>query len=207
MEEKKVEVKDLPPEVQELIAKKIAEVQKASAEVFQKLQLKQLSWFKRAWRELVLPKPEGLPLATVKNHQDALRRDMLCIMACPQSGYKARKGITDMTDIQIQARADLAVTKILNLEVFVLAAESVIVRHGLKEEYTSITDKILTELRPMYPMPTPEEVARMQALIAGGEHGNIVGFSDAGTEGEGAVDSESVQGDQQGETTPGEGSS
>jgi hypothetical protein len=112
-----------------------------------------------------------------------------------------------MTEIQIQARADLAVTKILNLEVFVLAAESVIVRHGLKEEYTSITDKILTELRPMYPMPTPEEVARMQALIAGGEHGNIVGFSDAGTEGEGAVDSESVQGDQQGETTPGEGSS
>jgi hypothetical protein len=204
MEEKKVEVKDLPPEVQELIAKKIAE---ASAEVFEKLQLKQPSWIKRAWRELVLPKPEGLPLATVKNRQDALRRDMLCIMACPQSGFKARKNITDMTEIQIQARADLAVTKILNLEVFVLAAESVIVRHGLKEEYTSITDKILTELRPMYPMPTPEEVARMQALIAGGEDGNIVGFSDAGTEGEGAVDSESVQGDQQGETTPGEGSS
>jgi hypothetical protein len=207
-ESKKVEISELTPEVQQLIAQKVAETQRAAADMFAKMQLKQPSWIKRAWRELVLPKPEGLEVGKVKLRQDALRRGMLCLMACRDSGFKARKGITDMTDIEIQARADMTVTEILSLQLYVLAAESVILRHGLKDEYTSITDKIQQELRPLYPMPTAEEMKRMQDLLAGGKDGvGIAGFSDAGTESVGDVATEGVRDNQQEETPRGESGS
>ena len=188
MEEKKIEQKDVPPDIQDLIHK---EAQRILAEQMKRSKVRQPPWIKRAWRELVLPKLEPMPAVKVKNMQDGLRFGMRCMMAV--GGHKYAEG-TKLTEVELQTRADLAVTTILNLQVYVLAAEQVITRHGLKEEYTSIIDKVNDELRGMYPQPTEQEIEKLRALIAsGGENGQgNIELSDAGKGSERTLDSASL---------------
>jgi phage terminase Nu1 subunit (DNA packaging protein) len=195
----KQELAKLPPEKQqliELIAEKVAEATKHFNEKIMS-DVKQPRWIARAWRELALPKAEPLVIGKVKAKQDSLRRGLLCIMACNDSGFKARKHIKDMDQKEIQTRADLTVTEVLLLQVLVLAAESVISRHGLTKEYTSIVDKVNAELRPMYPELSSEDVERIQALVVkdgGGENGQL---SEIGKGSERAVDTEGVRDNKQ----------
>ena len=189
-------LKKLPPEMQALIAAKVTEALKQfEAKVLGDVRTE--SWISRAWRELTLPKAQPLELASVKAKQDGLRHGMLCLMACKDSGFKARKNVKGMTEVDIQAKADLTVSEVLLIQVLVLAAEKVIERHGLEKEYRSIVDKIETELRPMYPMPTAAEMEKMNALIAkdkGGENGKL---PEIGERSEPAVDTEGVRDNQQ----------
>jgi len=185
MEEKKSETpKEVSPEIQDLIHK---EAQRILAEQMMRSKVRQEPWIKRAWHELFLSKLEPLAAVKVKGMQDGLRFGMRCMMAV--GGHKYADGIK-LTEVEMQTRADLAVTTILNLQVYVLAAEQVITRHGLKEEYTSIIDKVNDELRGMYPQPTEAEIAKLKALIStGGEDGKL---SDTGKEGQREMDSASL---------------
>ena len=120
------EMKKLPPEVQALIAAKVAEASKQfEAKVLGDVRTE--PWISRAWRELTLPKAQPLELASVKAKQDGLRHGMLCLMACKDSGFRARKNLNGMTEVDIQAKADLTVSEVLLIQVLVLAAKVLVI--------------------------------------------------------------------------------
>ena len=198
MEEKKVELTELTPEVQALIADKVNAMRKDMEAQMQKRVLKQSPWIKRAWRELFLPPSKSVDLQAIKANHDILRYGARCLMSIPEAGFKTRKQLKE-TDTEIQTRADVFITSILNRELLMAAAEYVIVRHGLVTEYNSMCEKIGSEIQGSYPMPTAEDLEKIKAMLVqqqfeGGKHGNV---PEAGDGSEREVDTASLSSDKQ----------
>ena len=197
VEEKKVELSELTPEVQALIADKVNAMRKDMEAQMQKRVLKQSPWIKRAWRELFLPPSKSVDLQAVKANHDILRYGARCLMAIPEAGFKTRKQIKE-TDAEIQTRADVFITSILNRELLMAAAEYVIVRHGLVTEYNSMCEKLGSEIQGTYPMPSAEDLEKIKRMLVqqhteGGQDGVI---PEVGKGSEREVDSAGVRGDQ-----------
>ena len=199
MEEKKVELSELSPEVQALIADKVNATRKDMEAQMAKRVLKQSPWIKRAWRELFLPPSKSVDLLAIKGNHDILRFGMRCLMAIPEAGFKTRKTLKE-TDQDIQTRADVFVTSVLNRELLMAAAEYVIVRHGLTEEYNSLCEKTGAEYQGVLPMPNPEDLEKIKRMLAQQqtERGNHADrdVPEVGEGSERALDQGSVPGNQ-----------
>ena len=145
---------------------------------------------RRMVTELRLPAAQYVDAVKANSVIIGIRFGLRCLMT--QGGYRVRKGITDLTDEQIVQRADKTVSMITGVLLSIQAAEAVILRHGLKDEYDDLVLKLQEDLGNVMQQPTEEDVNRLKVELAGGD-GDGIKLSDAAETGIGAVDPEGVQ--------------
>ena len=143
--------------------------------------------WKRILRERAAKAPKPIDAAKVNTELQGIKFGMRCMMII--GGYRFRKGLKE-TDEEIQKRADATVTLIMNVFMMVRAAEDVIVRHGLTEEYKAQLAHLQAALAAGIPQPTGEELARLQEMLGkmakgGGQPAGIATFGDAKGDGNG----------------------
>lgn len=156
--------------------------------------------------ELKARPPVEISGERVKQELDGVRFGLRCMMANSGAGFRARKAILEqvhgMADAAVDQRADATLTLIMNVFQFVRAAEDVIVRHGLLDEYKAQVAHLQDAVGRLVSMPSSAQLEALKATLeqmgkggADGEGG--VKLSDAGAEGDGAVGPEGVSDHQQ----------
>jgi len=154
------------------------------------------------WKRLFPDRPKDIDADKVDMELSGVRFGLRCLMV--QGGFKVRKGIKDLDNEQILARADATVTLIMNVFMFVRAAEDVIVRHGLVDEYKAQCAKLQNAIEKMMPQPNEAELVKLREALgmmakgAADGQGESAGvrLSEAGGDGDGTVDQVGVRGDQ-----------
>jgi hypothetical protein len=137
--------------------------------------------WKRFLRERKAKAPRAIDAAKVNTELQGVKFGMRCMMIL--GGYRFKKGLKE-TDEEIQKRADATVTLIMNVFMMVRAAEDVIVRHGLTEEYKAQLAHLQSAIAAGVPQPTGEELLKLQEMLGkmakgGGAPAGIATFGDA----------------------------
>lgn len=200
IEEKKIE-KVVTPEMKAYAAE---QVRIAAAQIMERMKPKRpknVGFFHRLLTEARLPKPQFVDARKANSVIVGVRFGLRCLMT--QGGYKVRKGITDLTDEQIVKRADATVSMITSVMLSIQAAETVILRHGLKDEYDELVLKLQEDLGNMMPQPTEEELEKLKALLTTGGDGDGIKLSDATEGSDGTVDTKGLQDHQLSDAGPG----
>jgi len=143
--------------------------------------------WKRVLREWKAKAPRAIDAAKVNTEIRGVKFGMRCMMII--GGYRFKKGMRE-TDEEIQKRADATVTLIINVFMMVRAAEDVIVRHGLTDEYKAQLAHLQSAMAASVPQPTGEELAKLQEMLGkmakgGGAPAGIATFGDAKGDGNG----------------------
>lgn len=165
------------------------------------------SWWRRVLRELRAAPPAALDAAHIKQELDSINFGLRCLVITgilqePGIGYKAkhqvddaeyllkiRKGLRE-TDEEIVSRSDWAVTMIMQVFMFIRAAEDVVVRHGLEEEYKAQIANLQEAIARLVPAPSREELSKLQAMLGKMMTGRVeeaVALGDAKGDGDGGV--------------------
>lgn len=153
---------------------------------------------KRVIAEMKTKAPEEIDAKKVDAELQGVRFGMRCMMIL--GGYKARQGLdASLTDAEIQTRADATLTLIMNIMMMLRAAEDVLYRHGIIDEYMKQTEHLQQALQDLrqFPQPSGEELARLQSMLGtmakgaddvkgsdGAAPTGGVGLSDAGEAGQ-----------------------
>ena len=151
----------------------------------------------RLAREVRTKAPGPIDAARVQQELAGIRFGLRCMMGNREAGFRARNKIP-LGDSEIDARADATLTLIMNVFQFVRAAEDVIVRHGLTDEYKAQVAHLQAAVASGMPQPTQVELEALQKMLGqmGGQDGEGgVQLSDAGAEGDRPVGSEGVRTD------------
>ena len=115
--------------------------------------------FKRVWAEIRTRPPALLDAGGMEARLSGMRFGLRCLMV--QGGYKMRKGI-DLRDDEIRTRSDATVTLIHNVFIMLQAAEDVIVRHSLTDEYQSVCSDLQKAVGQFVPQPTGVELEKLE---------------------------------------------
>ena len=150
----------------------------------------------RLGRELRAKAPGPIDASKVGLELQDIRFGLRCMMGNREAGYRARKNIP-LADSAIDPKADATLTLIMNVFMYVRAAEDVIVRHGLKDEYVAQTAHLQNAIAAGVPQPTQVELEALQEMLGkmgkGADDGGGVQLSDAGGEGDGPVGPEGLR--------------
>lgn len=179
-------------------------------------------WWRRILTELRAKPASAIDASKVKKEIDSINFGLRCLIITgilqePGIGYKAkqpdllkiRKGLRE-TDEEIVSRSDWVVTMVMQIFMYIRAAEDVIVRHGLSAEYQGQIANLQDAVARLVPAPSREELSKLQAMLGKMMSGGGVGaaglgdakgggdgveLSDAGAAGPDPVGEEGLRGD------------
>jgi hypothetical protein len=149
-------------------------------------------------------KPPGAPENYVQPNGVQLLKDVTQIqfgLRCMMSmgGYKM-KPLT-LTDLQIKQRSDVELTRVINTHLMLKAAEMIILRAGLREDYVAQVETLQKQMneaakpKPVEGGPALSELAKTlagEASKEGADHGRGKIIQGPGGASDGAVGEESL---------------
>lgn len=156
----------------------------------------------RLWAAVRARRPTQIDAEKVEAELAGVRFGLRCMMGNREAGFRARsailKQVPGMGDAEVDKRADATLTLIMNVFQFVRAAEDVIVRHGLADEYKAQVAHLQDAIGRRVTLPSMEQLEALKKTLGqmGKGDGNGEGgiqLSDAGGEGNGAVGQGGVQ--------------